>query len=55
MRLSERRAEAVVAYLTGRGVARLRLRPVGFGEDRLLPAFAPTDDRQRRVEIVRTF
>ena len=55
LRLSERRAAAVVAYLAGRGGARPRLRPVGFGEDRLLPAFAPTDDRQRRVEIVRTF
>ena len=55
LRLSERRAEAVVTYLAGRGVARARLRPVGFGEDRLLSAFAPTDDRQRRVEIVRTF
>ena len=38
LRLSERRAEAVVTYLAGRGVARPRLRPVGFGEDRLLPA-----------------
>ena len=55
LRLSERRAEAVVAYLAGRGVARARLRAVGFGEDRLLAAYAPTDDRQRRVEIVRTF
>ena len=55
LRLSERRAEAVVTYLAGRGVARPRLRPIGFGEDRLLPAYAPTDDRQRRVEIVRTF
>lgn len=42
-------------YLAGCGVARARLLPVGFGEDRLLLAFAPTDDRQRRVEIVRTF
>ena len=55
LRLSERRVEAVVTYLAARGVARPRLRPVGFGEGRLLPAFAPTDDRQRRVEIVRTF
>ena len=55
LRLSERRAEAVVTYLAGRGVARARLRAVGFGADRLLPAYPPTDDRQRRVEIVRTF
>lgn len=55
LRLSQRRAEAVVEYLMQRGVAGRRLRPAGFGEDRLLPAYAPTDARQRRVEIVRTF
>ncbi|MCY4027908.1 MAG: OmpA family protein [Acidobacteria bacterium] len=55
LRLSQRRAEAVVRYLAGRGVPGARLRAVGFGEDRLLPAYAPTDDEQRRVEIVRTF
>ena len=55
LRLSERRAEAVVTYLAGQGVSRGRLRAVGFGEDRLLPAYAPTDERQRRVEVVRTF
>ena len=52
--LSQRRADAVVDYLVRRGVARHRLRPVGYGEDRLLPAHAPDADRQRRVEIVRT-
>ena len=55
LRLSQRRAEAVVAYLVARGVAGARLRAAGFGEYRLLPAYAPADDRQRRVEIVRTF
>ena len=55
LRLSQRRAEAVVAYLVRRGVAGDRLRPAGFGEYRPLPAYPPTDDRQRRVEIVRTF
>ncbi len=55
LRLSQRRAEAVVAYLVRRGVAGGRLQAAGFGEDRLLAAYAPTDDRQRRVEIVRTF
>lgn len=55
LRLSQRRAEAAVAYLVQRGVAGHRLRAAGFGEYRLLPAFAPTDDRQRRVEIVRQF
>jgi outer membrane protein OmpA-like peptidoglycan-associated protein len=53
--LSRRRAAAVVDYLVERGIARGRLRPVGYGEDRLLRAHAPNDDRQRRVEIVRTF
>ena len=51
LRLSERRAEAVVTFLAGRGVVRDRLRAVWYGEQRLLPAFAPGDDRQRRVEI----
>ena len=55
LRLSQRRAEAVVAYLARRGVAGGRLRPAGFGEYRLLPAYPPADDRQRRVEIVRSF
>ncbi len=55
LRLSRRRAEAVVAYLVGRGVTGDLLRPAGFGEYRLLPEHAPNDDRQRRVEIVRTF
>ena len=55
LRLSQRRAEAVVAYLVQRGVASNRLRPAGFGEDRLLPAYPPTDDQQRRVELVRAF
>ena len=55
LRLSQLRAEAVVAYLVRRGVAGARLRAAGFGEYRLLPALAPDDDRQRRVEIVRTF
>ena len=55
LRLSQQRAEAVVAYLTGRGVAAGRLHAVGFGEHRLLSEHDETDDRQRRVEIVRGF
>ena len=55
LRLSQQRAEAVVAYLTRRGVAAGRLHAVGFGEHRLLPEHGETDDRQRRVEIVRAF
>lgn len=53
LRLSQQRAEAVVAYLMRRGVAAGRLHAVGFGEHRLLPEHGETDDRQRRVEIVR--
>ena len=55
LRLSQQRADAVVAYLTSRGVAARRLRAVGFGEHRQLSEFGEMDDRQRRVEIVRTF
>ena len=55
LRLSQQRAEAVRAYLILRGVSSDRLGAAGFGEYRLLPAYPPTDDRQRRVEIVRAF
>ena len=56
LHLSQRRADTVVAYLVRRGgVASDRLRAAGFGEYRLLPVYGPTDDRQRRVEIVRAF
>ena len=55
LRLSQRRARAVMAHLVGRGAAADRLRAAGFGEYRLLPAHAPHDERQRRVEIVRPF
>ena len=55
LQLSQRRADAVVAYLMQRGVASGRLRSAGFGEHRPLPEYPSTDDRQRRVEIVRSF
>lgn len=55
LRLSQRRAAAVRQYLIARGVAAGRLSPVGYGEYRPLPQYPPTDGRQRRVEIVRTF
>ena len=55
LRLSQRRAEAVVLYLAGRGVTSDRLQPVGFGEYRPLPGYEPEDGRQRRVELVRGF
>ena len=40
LRLSQRRAESVVAYLVRRGVAGERLRAADFGEYRLLPGYA---------------
>ena len=55
LRLSQRRAEAVVSYLVSRGVAPFRLRGVGYGESRPLVAYPAPDPRQRRVEIVRQF
>ena len=54
-RLSQRRADAVLAYLMGHGIASERLTAVGHGSDRLLGEWAPTDSRQRRVEIVFSF
>ena len=41
LRLSQRRAEAVVTYLVEQGVSGGRLRPAGFGEERLLSAYGP--------------
>ena len=55
LRLSQRRADAVVAYLVSRGVEPYRLRAVGYGESRPLAFFQTNDPRQRRVEIVRQF
>ena len=51
--LSQRRARAVKGYLVETaGVDRVRLVEVGLGEDYPLPGLQPTDDRNRRVEIV---
>jgi OOP family OmpA-OmpF porin len=55
MRLSERRAEAVAAYLESKGVSRSRMSVRGFGETQLA---VPTPDntpnaQNRRVEIRR--
>ncbi len=51
--LSERRAASVYDYLAIRGVPITRLDAVGYGETRLLPDVAATDERNRRVEVVR--
>ena len=50
--LSQRRAESVVAYLVGRGVAGSRLQARGYGESK--PVMAdPNHPRNRRVETRR--
>ena len=55
-RLSQARADAALAYLINRGgVTGERLQAIGYGSDRLLQEWSPTDARQRRVEIVFTF
>ena len=55
LRLSQLRADAVVAHLVSRGVAPDRLRAIGHGETRPLASLHHADPRQRRVEIVREF
>ena len=51
--LSDRRARTVVRYLTGKGIARERLEPSGFGEDRPIASNATALGRakNRRVEF----
>ena len=53
--LSERRAQAVAAFLTSRfGIDAARLEPAGMGEDGLLIQTAPNtaEPRNRRVQVV---
>lgn len=51
-RLSRRRAEAVVSYLTGNfQIEPERLRAVGFGERELLDPAKPASGTNRRVEV----
>lgn len=51
--LSQRRAQAVVNYLTASGVSRSRLDVQGFGFDRPLNASNPRAASNRRVEVVK--
>lgn len=53
LRLSQRRAQAVVAALTQRGLPASRLQAQGFGEDRLLDAGSTPEahERNRRIEF----
>jgi outer membrane protein OmpA-like peptidoglycan-associated protein len=52
--LSERRAQAVASYLSGRGVASSRVTTIGYGETRPVASNETADGRQqnRRVEII---
>ncbi|MEJ7810165.1 MAG: OmpA family protein [Gemmatimonadaceae bacterium] len=56
MSLSKRRAESVVAYLTGKGIMQESLAPIGYGEARQVVPRAQKDepgaDRNRRVVFV---
>lgn len=54
-RLSQQRAEAVVAWLTGEGVAASRLESVGMGPDQPVAGNDTAEGRaqNRRVEVVR--
>lgn len=53
--LSEARANAVVAYLTGAGIAADRLRAAGFGQEQPIAPNTTEDGkaRNRRVELVK--
>lgn len=52
-KLSERRAQAVVDYLVGKGVSASRLKAIGFGETRPIVPNTTKENRQknRRVEM----
>lgn len=50
--LSQRRAQAVVDFLTKNGVDRSRFDVHGFGPDKPMPGLGARDGRNRRVEVV---
>ncbi|UYO54591.1 OmpA family protein [Rhodopseudomonas palustris] len=52
VRLSQQRAQSVATYLQKRQVRSDRLAVMGMGKQHPLPGIAPTDERNRRVEIV---
>jgi outer membrane protein OmpA-like peptidoglycan-associated protein len=52
LRLSQRRATTVASYLQRKGVTSGRLTVSALGKQSPLPGVAPTDGRNRRVEIV---
>jgi outer membrane protein OmpA-like peptidoglycan-associated protein len=52
--LSERRAQSVVAYLTGKGIDPARMAPQGYGEGQPIASNETTDGRakNRRVDLL---
>jgi outer membrane protein OmpA-like peptidoglycan-associated protein len=52
IRLSQVRATRVASYLQRKGITPGRLMVSAVGKRNLLPGVAPTDGRNRRVEIV---
>jgi len=50
--LSQRRARALVDYLSTNGVSRALLDPIGYGYDRPLAGLSAGEPRNRRVEVV---
>src|SRR5262249_44212570 len=54
LRLSQRRADAVVAYLESKGIAGSRLTPHGYGKTNFVATNATAEGRaqNRRVELV---
>ncbi len=49
--LSQRRANALAAYLVGQGISPTRLNTAGYGFDRPLPGLPSTSPSNRRVEV----
>lgn len=54
LRLSQARAESVMNYMAGKGIARDRMRAVGFGEEKPIADNATEEGRaqNRRVEMI---
>ena len=56
IKLSQRRADAVKAYLTGKGIAASRITTKGFGPDKPIASNKTAEGKQknRRIEFLRT-
>ena len=51
--LSRRRAQVLVNYLVGKGLARDQFRVRGYGSERLLPGVPAASQANRRVEVIK--